>query len=193
MRGIDFLANSNQLPLHWSLARISAASMSLSTGRSPKKLTMTFVRVRICTGGRLRLLQRRDCLTPRLHPDMRVAREHPWTDMAGKLANRFFADSGILGEPGHEGMSGIVEPIIDAGLCARGLVSPLVAVGSHRPTQVDSPQMRLAPAACKADVMERNRYESGRASEKRASQRVSAAHARRVSGTARPVPAFVFE
>jgi hypothetical protein len=53
-----------------------------------------------------------------------------------------------------KGMPRIVKPVIDPGLGACGLASALVAEGSHGAVKVDPPQVRPAPIACKADVME---------------------------------------
>jgi hypothetical protein len=59
-----------------------------------------------------------------------------------------------LCQPRHEGMVGVVEPVIDSSLAACGIVGALVAIGSHGTVKVDSPQVRLAPVTREADMME---------------------------------------
>jgi hypothetical protein len=121
---------------------------------------------------------------------MGIAREHPRADVACELPNRLFADGRILGKPRDESMPRIVKPVIDPGLGACGLVSALVAVGSHGAVKVDPPEVRPAPMACKADVMEGKQVGIlSRFGEPREPQGQSGAHSpRKWNGAADPGP-----
>ncbi len=103
----------------------------------------------------MRRFERGDRGPARLDADMRIPREHARADVARELADRLFRYGRVLGQSRHEGMARVVKPIIDSRLRAGGIVSALVAVGSHRARQVYIPNMRLAVVTREADMMER--------------------------------------